>query len=135
MGVATAPAVEPKRPKRSAAPFIPEKKSLSTLSTALDQCKGCELYKNATQGVFGEGPRSAKIMLIGEQPGDKEDRLGRPFVGPAGMLLDRALAEAGIPRDQVYITNAVKHFKWKPVGKRRLHQKPSAAEVKACRPW
>jgi uracil-DNA glycosylase family protein len=101
----------------------------------VDGCRGCGLYRNATQGVFGEGPRDARILLIGEQPGDQEDRAGRPFVGPAGHLLDRALQAAGIAREEVYLTNAVKHFKWIASGKRRLHQKPSSTEVRACRPW
>jgi uracil-DNA glycosylase len=98
-------------------------------------CTGCDLYKHATQTVFGEGAVRASIMLVGEQPGDQEDVKGRPFVGPAGGMLDKALAEAGIARRDVYVTNAVKHFKWEPQGKRRKHKKPSAAEVAACRPW
>ena len=98
-------------------------------------CTACDLYKNATQTVFGEGPRDAAIMLVGEQPGDKEDLAGRPFVGPAGAVLDEALDAAGIDRETVYVTNAVKHFKWKPVGKRRLHEKPNRAEVAACKLW
>jgi uracil-DNA glycosylase family protein len=98
-------------------------------------CTSCELYKLGTQTVFGEGAAGAQVMLVGEQPGDKEDRAGRPFVGPAGQLLDRALARAGIERDQAYVTNAVKHFKWRPAGKVRLHQKPNAEEIQACRPW
>jgi DNA polymerase len=93
------------------------------------------LYKTATQVVFGEGPKAARVMFVGEQPGDQEDRQGEPFVGPAGALLDKALADAGIPRERVYVTNAVKHFKWEPRGKRRIHKKPRASEVKACRPW
>jgi uracil-DNA glycosylase family protein len=105
------------------------------LRTAASACRACPLYKNATQTVFGEGPLDARIVLIGEQPGDAEDREGRPFVGPAGNLLDRALAEAGVDRAQCYITNAVKHFKWEPRGKRRLHKKPNNAEIGACRPW
>jgi DNA polymerase len=98
-------------------------------------CEACPLFRHATQTVFGEGPPRPKIMLVGEQPGDQEDRAGRPFVGPAGKLLDRALTEAGIDRGAVYVTNAVKHFKWKPAGQRRLHQKPNAREIAACRPW
>ena len=98
-------------------------------------CTRCELYKLGTQTVFGEGSAGADLMLVGEQPGDKEDLAGRPFVGPAGALLDRALAAAGIDREKAYVTNAVKHFKWKPQGKRRLHQKPNTEEVAACRPW
>ena len=98
-------------------------------------CTNCELYKLGTQTVFGEGAVGARVMLIGEQPGDKEDRAGRPFVGPAGQLLDRALAQAGIDRGDAYVTNVVKHFKWRPAGKVRLHQKPNAEEVRSCRPW
>ena len=120
---------------RSAAPFVPDTTSVRTLSAAAHECRGCDLYKDATQVVFGAGPKSARVMFVGEQPGDQEDRQGAPFVGPAGALLDKALADAGIPRDQVYVTNAVKHFKWEPRGKRRIHKKPRASEVKACRPW
>jgi uracil-DNA glycosylase len=98
-------------------------------------CRACPLWKNATQTVFGEGPPDAEIMFVGEQPGDKEDREGRPFVGPAGLLLDRALAEAGVDRRRVYVTNAVKHFKFEPRGKRRLHKRPNASEIKICRHW
>ena len=98
-------------------------------------CEACPLYAHATQTVFGEGAPRARVVLVGEQPGDREDLAGHPFVGPAGKLLDDALAEAGLPREDAYVTNAVKHFKWKPAGKRRLHQKPSAREVAACRPW
>jgi DNA polymerase len=105
------------------------------LRRAARTCEACPLYKNATQTVFGEGPRKARIVLLGEQPGDAEDRAGRPFVGPAGRLLDRALVEAGVDRAQCYVTNAVKHFKWEPRGKRRLHQRPNSAEIAACRPW
>jgi DNA polymerase len=109
--------------------------ALEELGAEAAVCRGCELWRNATQTVFGEGPASATTMLVGEQPGDREDLEGRPFVGPAGRVLDEALAEAGIERESVYLTNAVKHFKWKPRGKRRIHDKPSAGEVKACRPW
>ena len=119
----------------SAAPFVPASTSLKTLEAAAEKCRGCDLYKAATQVVFGAGPKRAGIMLVGEQPGDQEDRQGEPFVGPAGALLDKALADSGIPRDQVFLTNAVKHFKWEPRGKRRIHKKPRASEVKACRPW
>jgi DNA polymerase len=98
-------------------------------------CTACDLYKTATQVVFGEGPQDARAMFVGEQPGDQEDKLGQPFVGPAGKLLDRAFADAGIDREQVYLTNVVKHFKWVARGKRRIHQKPNWSEVAACRPW
>jgi uracil-DNA glycosylase len=119
----------------SAADFLPRRRTLEGLRAAVRSCKGCDLYKNATQTVFGEGPKDATVMLVGEQPGDMEDRQGRPFVGPAGRLLDKALAEARIPRDEVYITNAVKHFRWIKRGKRRLHQKPLIRQVIACKPW
>ena len=121
--------------ERTAAPFVPKTTSLKVLSAASHECRGCDLYKSATQVVFGEGPTNARVMFVGEQPGDQEDRQGEPFVGPAGALLDKALADAGLRRDQVYVTNAVKHFKWEPRGKRRIHKKPRASEVKACRPW
>jgi uracil-DNA glycosylase len=119
----------------SAADFIPQQKTLPVLREAVQECRGCDLYERATQAVFGEGPRSASIVLIGEQPGDEEDRMGSPFVGPAGRLLDRALRDAGIDRSSVYVTNAVKHFKFEERGKRRIHKKPSNGEIKACRPW
>src|SRR5688572_642608 len=119
----------------SAEPWVPATTSIRTLSAAAHQCRGCDLYKFATQVVFGEGPKAAPVIFVGEQPGDQEDRQGEPFVGPAGALLDKALADAGIPRDQVYLTNAVKHFKWEPRGKRRIHKKPRMSEIKACRPW
>jgi uracil-DNA glycosylase family protein len=119
----------------SAAEFLPSSRSLKTLEAAAEGCRGCELYKDATQVVFGAGRKSAELMLVGEQPGDKEDREGEPFVGPAGRLLDRALEEAGIDRSAAYVTNAVKHFKWKAQGKRRLHQTPRAGEIEACKPW
>jgi len=111
--------------------------SLDELRQAARGCRACDLYRNATQTVFGEGGEGAKLMLVGEQPGDREDIAGEPFVGPAGRLLDEALAEAGIDRSTVYVTNVVKHFKWRraPSGKRRIHQKPDRAEVSACRPW
>ena len=108
---------------------------LRRVADAVDACRACDLWAHATQGVFGEGRRGATIVLVGEQPGDREDLVGRPFVGPAGAMLDKALDEAGVDRAQVYVTNVVKHFKWKPSGKRRLHEKPNAREVKACRPW
>ena len=119
----------------TAAPFVPGTRVLSKLARAARGCRGCPLWRHATQTVFGEGPARARVLMIGEQPGDREDREGRPFVGPAGHLLDQALAGAGIVRDEVYVTNAVKHFKWEPAGKRRLHKKPSAREIAACRPW
>jgi uracil-DNA glycosylase family protein len=119
----------------TAAPFVPERHTVKILREAAQGCRGCPLWRNATQTVFGEGPARARVIMIGEQPGDREDLAGRPFVGPAGRLLDEALVAAGIERTQVYVTNAVKHFKWSPVGKRRLHQKPNAREIAACRPW
>jgi DNA polymerase len=109
--------------------------SLKMLRQEAAGCTRCDLYRRATQTVFGEGARHARVMLVGEQPGDQEDKQGHPFVGPAGRLLDQALVAAGIDRDEVYVTNAVKHFKWEPRGKRRLHQKPNAREMAACRPW
>jgi DNA polymerase len=117
--------------------FVPATDDLGVLADAARACEGCELCRDATQTVFGAGPRSARVMLVGEQPGDQEDRAGEPFVGPAGRVLDRALADAGIVRDDAYVTNAVKHFRFKSTesGKRRIHQKPSAANVSACRPW
>jgi uracil-DNA glycosylase len=119
----------------TAAAYLPDRRSLPKLREAVQGCRGCDLYRNATQAVFGEGAGHAEVMLIGEQPGDKEDLAGRPFVGPAGQLLDRALEEAEIDRTQTYVTNAVKHFKWQARGKRRIHQKPSWSETVACRPW
>jgi uracil-DNA glycosylase len=120
----------------SAADFIPPRATLPKLRAAAAGCRGCDLWVNATQTVFGEGPRAAPVMLVGEQPGDLEDRSGHPFVGPAGRLLDAALAEAGIDRGRVYVTNSVKHFKFVPIERgRRLHKKPNAAEIRACNPW
>jgi DNA polymerase len=119
----------------SAYEFIPDKPTLAKLAQAAQDCTACDLYKKATQAVLGEGPRGAAAFFIGEQPGDQEDLAGKPFVGPAGQVLDAALAAAGIPREEVYITNAVKHFKWEPRGKRRIHAKPNLGEVRACRPW
>jgi DNA polymerase len=119
----------------SAADFLPQRKSLRVLRLAAQSCQGCELYQRATQTVFGEGPATAHIMLVGETPGDREDRAGKPFVGPAGRLLDEALAAAGIDRATAYVTNAVKHFRWEERGKRRLHKKPRWSEVQACKPW
>lgn len=115
--------------------FLPARLSLSALAEAARSCQGCDLFRNATQTVFGAGRPDATYMLVGEQPGDQEDRRGAPFVGPAGRILDRGLEEAGIDRDSVYVTNAVKHFKFELRGKRRIHQKPSAAEIDACGPW
>jgi uracil-DNA glycosylase family protein len=119
----------------SAAPFIPVQSTLSAVRTAAAGCQACDLWRRGTQTVFGEGDEHAEVMFIGEQPGDQEDRLGKPFVGPAGQVLDRALAEAGIDRRKVYVTNVVKHFKWEPKGKRRIHVTPDATEINACRPW
>ena len=114
---------------------VPETSSLKELREAARHCTACPLYKTATQTVFGEGPKNAALMLIGEQPGDYEDVAGKPFVGPAGKIMNRALDDAGIDRKQVYVTNAVKHFKWEPRGKRRIHKKPNSREIAACRPW
>ncbi len=119
----------------SAAELAAAQRSLSALRAAAAGCRACHLWENATQTVFGEGRRAAEVMMIGEQPGDKEDLAGRPFAGPAGRVLDEALGEVGIERDHVYLTNAVKHFKWKARGKRRIHDKPNATELAACRPW
>jgi DNA polymerase len=120
---------------RSAADFLPSERSLDSLREAAKGCRGCDLWKLGTQTVFGEGITRAPLMLVGEQPGDEEDRSGRPFVGPAGRLLDKALAEAGIERREAYVTNVVKHFKWEPRGKRRIHKKPTEMEARACSPW
>jgi uracil-DNA glycosylase len=119
----------------SAFEFIPERPTIPKLREAAQGCTACDLYKHATQAVLGVGPREASALFIGEQPGDQEDLAGQPFVGPAGRVLDEALAAAGIPREEVFVTNAVKHFKWEPRGKKRIHAKPSGGEVKACRPW
>jgi uracil-DNA glycosylase len=119
----------------SAADFLPEELSLKALRETAAGCKGCHLWQVGTQTVFGEGSEDADVMFVGEQPGDYEDRAGKPFVGPAGRILDEALVEAGIDRTKTYVTNAVKHFKWQARGKRRIHQKPNAAEMAACRPW
>jgi uracil-DNA glycosylase family protein len=124
-----------KPPPKSAADFIPTRPTLKSAREASKGCRGCDLWKIGTQTVFGEGPAKALVMFIGEQPGDAEDLSGHPFVGPAGKLLDRALVDAGIDRTSVYVTNAVKHFKWEPRGKRRIHKKPRAGEIGACRPW
>jgi uracil-DNA glycosylase len=119
----------------TAAPLIPPRPTISKLQQAARGCQACPLWKTGTQTVFGEGSRHAKVVFVGEQPGNDEDLAGKPFVGPAGKLLDKALVEAGIDRDEVYVTNAVKHFKWEPKGKRRIHKKPNAREIAACRPW
>jgi len=121
----------------SAAEFLPPRQTIPALRKAAAGCRGCHLWKNATQTVFSDGPRSAKLMIVGEQPGDQEDRAGHTFVGPAGKLLDRALEAAGIDRDSAYLTNAVKHFKWAPDarGKRRIHKTPNSSEIDACNPW
>src|SRR3954468_8612015 len=123
-----------KAKETSAAP-VPNSRDLNTLNVAAKGCRACPLWKRGTQTVFGEGRRGARILFVGEQPGDKEDLEGRPFVGPAGALLDKALEEAGIKRSDAFVTNAVKHFKWEPRGKRRIHKKPNAMEIAACRPW
>jgi DNA polymerase len=120
---------------RGAEPYLPRGRSLATLAAAVDECRGCELYHDATQAVFGSGAADAALVLVGEQPGDQEDRQGKPFVGPAGQLLDRALEEAGIDPGQTYSTNAVKHFRHTHQGKRRLHQTPDLAHMVACSPW
>ena len=120
---------------KSAADFVPADRHLPVLREASKGCRGCDLYCNATQTVFGEGPAGATVMFVGEQPGDQEDRAGRPFVGPAGQLLDEAMQQAGVARGEAYVTNAVKHFKFEPRGNRRIHAKPGAREVAACRPW
>lgn len=119
----------------SAADLIPPRAGLSTLREAAAGCRACDLWRSGTQTVFGEGARTAEVMFVGEQPGDREDREGRPFVGPAGRLLDQAMEEAGIDRRKAYVTNVVKHFKWTARGKRRIHAKPSWSEIAACRPW
>lgn len=122
------------KPPNPGAP-VPPNATVSDLKQAAASCTACDLYERATQTVFGEGPPGARVMFVGEQPGDYEDVAGRPFVGPAGKLLDQVLEEVGIDRSQVYVTNVVKHFKWIPAGKRRLHAKPNAREISACRPW
>ena len=125
----------PKRPTTDAAKLIPDRPSLASVRAAAKDCQACDLWKIGTQTVFGEGARKAELMLVGEQPGDAEDIAGHPFVGPAGKLLDRALEDAGIDRAAVYVTNVVKHFKREPRGKRRIHKKPNAGQIAACRPW
>jgi uracil-DNA glycosylase len=123
------------KPGEAVADLLPDNPTLENVAGAAAGCKACDLYTRGTQTVFGEGPQRATLMLVGEQPGDAEDLAGHPFVGPAGKLLDRALEQAGIDRKTVYVTNVVKHFKWEPRGKRRIHAKPNAAEISACRPW
>ena len=124
-----------RNPYPTAAAFMPDRLSLTSLRSAVQQCKGCPLHEHATQAVFGDGSAKAEVMFVGEQPGDFEDVTGAPFVGPAGKIFDRALDEVGIDRKQTYVTNAVKHFKWKARGTRRIHDKPSWTEQMACRPW
>jgi uracil-DNA glycosylase family protein len=123
--------------RMTAAAFVPDTGSVRALAEAASRCEGCELYQSAERTVFGAGPAPATLVLVGEQPGDVEDQRGEPFVGPAGRVLDRALSEAGLDRERIYVTNAVKHFRWKPAprGKRRIHQQPSAQHITACRPW
>jgi uracil-DNA glycosylase family protein len=123
------------QPKGSAAEFFPTRKSLKAFRDAAADCKACDLWKRGTQTVFGEGPRGAEVLFVGEQPGNEEDLTGHPFVGAAGRLFNDALAAAGIDRAQTYVTNIVKHFKWEPRGKRRIHKKPNSSEITACRPW
>ena len=125
----------PRQPIATAAPLVPPRPTLPKLRAAAAGCQACDLWKTGTQTVFGEGGAHAKVLFVGEQPGDREDLAGRPFVGPAGALLDKALAEAEIDRRDVYVTNVVKHFKWEPRGKRRIHKKPNNLEITACRPW
>jgi len=124
-----------RRLDRSAADFLPKQRTLPQLRAAAAACQGCDLYLRGTQTVFGEGAAHATVLFLGEQPGDREDLAGHPFVGPAGRVLDKALEEVGIDRKQVFVTNAVKHFKWEPRGKRRIHKKPNSLEIAACRPW
>src|SRR6266576_3579003 len=128
-------AVSPETARGDATPFLPERTSLKSLREAAAHCRGCHLYERATQTVFSDGPKRARLMMVGEMPGDREDRAGKVFVGPAGRELDRALEAVGIARADVYITNVVKHFKFEERGKRRIHQKPGKREVDACMPW
>src|SRR6185312_13719616 len=126
----------PRKPSHgTAVEFFPDKLTLPALKDAAADCKACDLWKRGTQTVFGEGRKRSTVLFVGEQPGNEEDLAGKPFVGPAGRLFDDALAEAGIDRTQTYVTNVVKHFKWEPRGKRRIHKKPNAGEIAACRPW
>jgi len=124
-----------KRTQQTAAPLIPENPTIAVLREAAAACRACDLWQRGTQTVFGEGGPNPRVMLVGEQPGDQEDIQGHPFVGPAGRILDKALEEAGIDRKEIYVTNAVKHFKWEPRGKRRIHKKPNSLEIAACKPW
>jgi uracil-DNA glycosylase len=126
---------KPRRPVSTAAELIPPRPTLPRLREAAAHCTACDLWRRGTQTVFGEGPGDARVMFVGEQPGNEEDLAGRPFVGPAGKLLDQSLREAGIDRREVYLTNVVKHFKWEPRGKKRIHAKPNSQEIRACRPW
>lgn len=121
--------------QKTAAAWVPATHDLARLRAAAVKCKGCDLYQRATQVVFGEGPRDARVVMVGEQPGDEEDRKGHPFVGPSGRLLSKAMAEAGLEREKIYVTNAVKHFKFVERGKRRIHAKPNGIEISACKPW
>ena len=123
------------KPETSATDFFPARNSLKAFRAAAADCKGCDLWERGTQTVFGEGARRAELLFVGEQPGNEEDLTGKPFVGPAGRLFDDALIEAGIDRAHTYVTNVIKHFKWEPRGKRRIHKKPNAHEIAACRPW
>jgi len=134
---ASSPRNSPRAKTRTAADVLPSSLTLPNLQQAARTCKACDLWRNATQTVFGEGPTKAQVMFVGEQPGDSEDKAGHPFIGPAGRLLDEALIEAGIDRSDVYVTNVVKHFKWEAAqrGKRRIHKKPRQSEIEACRPW
>jgi uracil-DNA glycosylase len=125
----------PKSGRPEANPFVPHTTNLKKLQQAARECKNCDLWERGTQTVFGEGQANSKVMFIGEQPRNDEDLQGRPFIGPAGRLLDKLLVEAGVDRSKVYVTNAVKHFKWEPRGKRRIHKKPNSVEIAACRPW
>src|SRR3954452_3239867 len=134
-GPGTPRPVPARNPYPTAAAFLPDSLTMSALRESVQHCEGCPLFADATQAVFGEGTLTSEVMLVGEQPGDQEDRAGAPFVGPAGKLLDRALDEAGIDRSKAYVTNAVKHFKWKARGTRRIHDKPTWTEQMACRPW
>ena len=125
----------PRTPTDSAAELIPDRPTIDKVRAAARDCQACDLWRLGTQTVFGDGAKKAELMFVGEQPGNDEDLSGHPFVGPAGKLLDRALADAGIDRTAIYVTNVVKHFKWEPRGKRRIHKKPNASEIAACRPW